>query len=158
MIETIGNLWDYEQTHWLCITTNCGWRSNGDNIMGAGLAKQAAQRFPKLPRRYGAFCRMFPGAAKLYPYKSYDSWLLMYPTKALNQDRPHLSWRGKSSLQLIEQCAIELTKFADNAGRPVALPALGCKNGGLNVKDVLGILYKYLHGDRFLFVHEGLPF
>lgn len=154
MKETAGDLWDYEQSHWLCVTTNQGWSKSGSNIMGAGLAKQAANRFPNLPARYGAFCRMFPGAAKLYPYKRYTSWLLMYPTKALNPQTPYMSWRGKSSLELIERCAIELAKFGETSERPIAIPALGCQNGGLKVCDVLDILYKYLKSDdKFLFVH-----
>lgn len=154
MRETVGDIWDLRLSHWLCITTNQGWRSNGDNIMGAGLAKQAAQRFPNLPRRYGAFCRMYPGAARLYPYKSHETWLLMYPTKALNPATPHLSWRGKSSIDLIERCAVELVKFSETSERPIAVPALGCKNGGLNVHDVLDVLSKYLKSDQFVFIHE----
>lgn len=154
MKEVVSDIWAFRKTHWICITTNAGWKVNGDNVMGAGLAKQASSRFPMLARRYGAFCRMNPGAAKLYPYKSYENWLIMYPTKALNPDVPHLSWRSKSSIELIEKCAVELVEFAKTSERPIAVPALGCRNGGLNVHDVLDVLYKYLHGDQFTFVHE----
>lgn len=122
--------------------------------MGAGLAKQAAQRFPRLPLRYGVFCRMYPGVAKLYPYKNRNTWLIMCPTKMLNQQAPHLSWRGKSSIELIERCAFELAEFGKTAERPIAVPALGCRNGGLNVNDVLDVLYRYLKGDQFTFIHE----
>src|SRR3954466_10328708 len=99
-----GNIWNYLSTHWITVTTNEGWNSKGDNIMGAGLAKQAAQRYPDLPKLYGKFLREHPGERTYFTYMS--QWLephrlIMYPTKALNPNAPHLSWRSKSSVELI---------------------------------------------------------
>lgn len=58
--ELIGNLWDFYRTESDCfivIPTNGVLKSNGEAVMGAGLAKQAAQRFPTLPQLLGQAIR-----------------------------------------------------------------------------------------------------
>lgn len=58
--ELIGNLWDFHRTDLECfivIPTNGVLKANGDAVMGAGLAKQAAQRFPTLPKLLGQAIR-----------------------------------------------------------------------------------------------------
>lgn len=153
MQEVVGNIWDYLSTHWIVIPTNAGWKITGENIMGRGLAQQATRRFPGLAASYGEFCRQHPGEAKIFPIKSGDVWLIMLPTKPLNPAAPNMSWKGKSDINLIERCVIELSRFTYGP-RSVALPALGCGLGGLKIKDVMDVLCKYLDSDDFLFVHE----
>lgn len=54
--ELIGNLWDFHRAESNCfivIPTNGVLKANGDAVMGAGLAKQAAQQFPTLPKLLG---------------------------------------------------------------------------------------------------------
>src|SRR5574338_386984 len=110
MKEISGNIFDYLDSHWLVITTNQGWKLNGDNVMGAGLAKYVKDNFPELPSRYGLFCRQYPGEPRLAPYVFPDPKngklrrLIMFPTKTLNPSAPHLSWKQPSSLDLIEAC------------------------------------------------------
>ena len=54
MEEIAGNIWDYyDKGHWIVITTNGTVKKNGENVMGAGIAKQASQRFPTLPKWCG---------------------------------------------------------------------------------------------------------
>jgi hypothetical protein len=119
-----GDIWDLSATHWLCIPTNLGWTTKGLNVMGAGVAKQAASKHPRLPLRYGVFCRMNPGKVKIYPYKDRDTWLLMCPTKPLNADAPHLSWKHSANLGLVERTIVELERFSRDADRPICLHTL----------------------------------
>ena len=56
MIELIEDMWElYEKHEWatFCITTNGFVKSNGEAVMGRGIAKQAVDRFPGLPIRLG---------------------------------------------------------------------------------------------------------
>ena len=52
--EVKGNIWKaYENGDWVAITTNCVVNKNHHAIMGAGIAKQAKDRFPQLPKLLG---------------------------------------------------------------------------------------------------------
>lgn len=52
--EQAGDLWDYSaRGEWIAITTNGITKANGQAVMGAGLAKQAATRYPDLPSWLG---------------------------------------------------------------------------------------------------------
>ena len=54
MREITGNIWDfYAQGKWIVITTNGNTKSNGEAIMGRGVALEAAQRLPELPQMLG---------------------------------------------------------------------------------------------------------
>lgn len=150
-----GNIWNYLESHCIIISTNEGWNSKGENVMGAGLAKQAAERYPDLPILYGKFLRENPGARTIFPYIS--EWkkphrLIMYPTKALNPQSPQLSWQSKSSIELIEAVAPILVDFANYYDRPIALPLLGTLNGGLNPSDMMDRMIKLFPSDKFLLV------
>ncbi|MCZ2224447.1 MAG: hypothetical protein LC122_12560 [Chitinophagales bacterium] len=47
MIEVIGNLFDFVNiADAICITTNGIVKSNQEAVMGAGIALQAAEKFP----------------------------------------------------------------------------------------------------------------
>mgnify|MGYP006048552271 CR=1 FL=1 len=60
VLEAHGDLWDvHAQGSWIAITTNGVIRTNGHGVMGAGLAKQAADRFPRLPLLLGIHLRRF---------------------------------------------------------------------------------------------------
>ncbi len=155
-------------THRVCVTTNIGWTTRGGrNPMGRGIALQAAQRFPDLPALYGVVCRSdrehtnvveykigrtgalsgpLNAASALFPSQG----LIMFPTKPFNPDAPHLSWHGKASLDLIERGVHQLAGGWSNV--PVALPLVGCANGGLRDTDVLPILERHLKADNFLLV------
>jgi hypothetical protein len=53
MQELVGNIWDHHQDGWIVVTTNGIIKSNGDAVMGAGIALEAARKFPDLPRQLG---------------------------------------------------------------------------------------------------------
>lgn len=146
-----GDLWDYHrQGYWVVVTTNIGWKSNGENVMGRGVAAQAAKRFPDLPAWYGELCRKHMERVGICLYN--PGRLILFPTKPLDKVNPHLSWRGGSCLRLIETSLIELVKVAaDEHLKQIAMSWPGCGNGGLQIAQVKPLLNRYL-GPRFTIV------
>ena len=50
MKEITGDIWDYhKQGHWIVITTNGTVKSNGEAVMGRGIALQARAKFIQHP-------------------------------------------------------------------------------------------------------------
>lgn len=153
MVFTTGNLFDHlsKPLTYTFITTNLGWKSNGENVMGAGCAKEAATRFPKLPKWYGAICQQIANGADHHwictaPHDVVPAagWLGCFPTKALNRKNPALSWQADSTLECIEHSCTALTACLDSVrGKPIYLPLPGCGNGGLDPKQVRPLLMKY---------------
>ena len=167
MRVTQGDLWDYRDTHRVVVPVNIGWTQVGENPMGRGVAKQAADRFPDLPAKYGNVCEHYRAVTPVVEFGVIAGRLevrstltepdpitrrgvILFPTKPLNVDAPHLSWRGPASLELIERGARQLA--AGWSQVPVALPLVGCANGRLRDVDVIPILERYLTGDNFLLV------
>jgi len=136
------------------VTTNLGWKSNGENVMGAGCALEAATRFPGLPAWYGTICQQIaaskfsPDSRQLIPVAPHNvvpakGWLGCFPTKPLDRKNPALSWKGKSTLDQIEQSCIALKECLQRWQRPVYMPMPGCGNGGLSPREVRPLLLKY---------------
>jgi len=148
LITTLNNIWDLQGNYWIVIPTNIGWKSNGENVMGAGLALQAAIKYPELPYIYGQCCkRRDTSNLMIYPPEG----LIMFPVKPLNYQFPHLSWQGDASIDMIIESCIQLnrTKLSDN--RSIALPLVGCGNGRLKKEDVMPVLHRHLD-HRFILV------
>lgn len=145
-----GNIWSSPIDHVIVIPTNVGWRVKTDeNIMGTGLAKDAAFLYPDLPLFYGKLCKQFGDTIglRLYdPKIKARHRLILAPVKRLNAIAPHLSWRNKADLKLIERDLIDLSELPFDMS--IVLPFLGCGAGGLKVDQVLPIMEKYLD-DRF---------
>ncbi len=60
MIERPGDLWAWQaERRWIVIPTNIGWKKDGANPMGAGVALQASEMYPELANWYGARCKKF---------------------------------------------------------------------------------------------------
>lgn len=153
MRETIGDLWTFhDEGKWIVITTNIGWKSDGTNPMGAGIAKQAAARFGGLPLWYGTKCKRFGAATAVQIYK--PGKLILFPTKALDPSRPWLSWKADSDIKLITRSVKQLAKLIEvvDIDGDIGIPMVGCQNGNLSSEDVLPILRNYLD-DRFVLVH-----
>lgn len=49
-----GNVFEQLDLDYVCITTNSILNKNGELVMGAGVALEAKQRFPELPKVYGS--------------------------------------------------------------------------------------------------------
>ena len=147
MIETVGNIWDFHPAHYVVVPTNIGWVQAGYNVMGAGVAKQAFYRYPKIAGIYGGFCQEHGSIAGILVLD--DCRLIMFPVKPLDDEHPELSWKRPATTGLITDSAEELGKL--KSLDKVVLPLVGCGNGGLNEPDVLPILHEYLD-DRFTLV------
>jgi hypothetical protein len=152
----VGDIWDFLPTHYVVITTNQGWKvrsGKASAVMGKGLAKDAADRYPELPRLYGEWCK---GGKhdELYWYEKAP--LILLPVKPLNPTWPETSWRSPASLDLIQaSCARLLSQTkrfaqwkAPFGRRPIALCLLGCGAGGLTMEEVRPIMDQYFGGDE----------
>lgn len=127
------------------IPTNIGWRKDGKNVMGRGLALYGTKRYPDLSFWYGQFCQQHGIATPVVAYP--NSPLILFPTKPL-ADVPYLSWTEPSSLELIKISTRQLAEFDGK----IVLPLVGCGNGHLSPEDVIPILEEHLKDDRFVLV------
>jgi hypothetical protein len=160
MQQVTGNIWDYHKyttiTGWpeaaIVIPTNIGWKANGHNVMGAGLAKDAAKRFPDLTQRYGALCKLHGLNTPVLFME--DLALVLFPTKPLNLDAPNMSWQGSSDIHRVEQSLRELVDLQPSMNRPVYIPLVGCGNGRLRESAVLPLMEKYLQSNSFILVRQ----
>lgn len=59
MLEVKGDLWSFESTGPAvrCITTNATVKKNGTCVMGRGCAREAAMKWPALPKMLGDHLR-----------------------------------------------------------------------------------------------------
>jgi len=149
MIERKGDIWDfYYEAKWIVITTNIGWKKDGTNPMGAGIAKQAADMFPDLPEWYGERCRKYGSNTAVAAYD--PARFFLFPTKPLDEDKPWMSWQSMSSIALIKRSAKQLVALVNILNErnyfinQIGIPLVGCENGGLRPKDVLPVLHEIL--------------
>ena len=111
---------------------------NTVGIMGAGLAKQFATRFPQALHAYRRACahRLVRPGTCLY-WRNPDRHaqdVLMFATKD--------HWRDPSLLEYIESGLPRLVDQLNRHDAPsVAIPALGCGLGGLLWQDVRPLLH-----------------
>ncbi len=157
MIERTGDIttWMAEK-RWAVVPTNIGWKKDGANPMGAGVALAAADVYPDLAAWYGARCQKYGADTAVCPY--YYGNLILFPTKPLNRAQPWASWRDQSDLDLIARSVTQLQKLGEILhGRKVcfgeiALPLVGCGAGGLSRSDVVPILKRL--DDRFVLLEK----
>jgi len=138
MKEIQGNIWNFhKQGYWIVITTNGIVKSNGEAVMGRGVALQAKQKFPTLPSSLGYYINLNGNVVQHIPGFS----IIAFPVK--------YKWSEKASLELIESSCQGLVRLISIIGvREVYIVRPGCGNGGLDWEDVKPILEKYLD-DRF---------
>jgi hypothetical protein len=142
----LGNIWDYhKQGWWIVVTTNLGWKTDGANVMGRGIAQEANNKYLGLDISYGQKCQAHNGKPFLATYPKFR--LLLLPTKTLHPDKPYMSWKQDSSLELIDKSLNLLRRWIEKQEPPfrIAIPAYpGCGNGRLDRQDVIPILEKHL--------------
>jgi hypothetical protein len=171
MIERTGDLWDVDvpgwrpgkdAVPWIVVPTNGEVKANGDAVMGAGVARQAADRFPGLARELGRklkesgnyvqhlgmHCLPNPnegGAQSLAPLLRI---VVSFPTKH--------RWREMAREDLIERSAMDLANLVEAEGaiapEVVLLPRVGTGLGGLGWNVVKRILERHLLGTRYVVV------
>lgn len=125
-------------------TVNC------QGVMGAGVALAFRKKYPDMFYDYQKACSLGeirPG--KLHVWKrSEREWIINFPTKR--------TWREKSRYEDIETGLQALRDYLiDFPGIKVALPALGCGNGGLDWKRVAPMISESLQNlNAEIFVYE----
>lgn len=107
-------------------------------VMGKGVALEFKNRYTGLFDAYKALCdkqSVIPG--KPYLWENDRVQVLNFPTKR--------HWKNESRLEDIEAGLKYLAdNYADMGIDSLAMPALGCGNGGLNWNDVKPLIEKYL--------------
>ncbi len=127
---------------------------NCAGVMGAGLAREFARRYPAMMAEYRRACAsrlLAPGRPLLwrpdagqqaFEIGPQDPWILQFPTKD--------DWRGPSRLADIDAGLAFVASHASRWGvTSLALPALGCGLGGLPFGRVQELVRRRLGGAGF---------
>lgn len=132
---------------------------NTVGVMGKGIALQFKQKWPENFKAYARACK----AGEVQPGKMfmYDAGGLFRPRYIINfPTKRH--WRGPSKIEDIESGLEDLvaqTKALDI--RSIAVPPLGCGNGGLDWNDVRPLIERAFEAvpgvDVRLFSPSGAP-
>jgi len=101
-------------------------------VMGKGVALQFRHAFPRMYSQYMQDCiakRLTLGKVRVYPAEGLYRFIICFPTK--------WHWREKSELCQI-QFGIEslISTIVAEQIKSIAIPALGCGEGGLEWDDV----------------------
>jgi O-acetyl-ADP-ribose deacetylase (regulator of RNase III) len=125
-------------------TVNC------EGFMGKGIAYQFKLRFPLNDRDYIEACKKGTlHIGSLHYFKEKNKIIINFPTKN--------KWREKSKIDYIEKGLVELTKLIPELSiKSIAIPPLGCGNGGLSWFEVKPIIMKHL--TPFVKSHEIVVF
>ena len=176
MREIKGNLWNgINRADAVIITTNGFVRKDGRATMGAGVARQALQRFPKIDLELGKLIKENGSIVQIIREVN-DTHLVSFPVKPmiaesskildrLKDKNIHLKglladkipgWAARAEIDLIEQSCIDLVRLTDRMKwKRVVLPRPGCGNGELNYyTDVKPVLEKHLIGKRFFVIFQ----
>lgn len=149
----------------ICITTNGNYTGQGMAVMGAGCAKEAKERYPKLQVNLGKYLKLmgsnipyiigavdFKGKyldvkAEDVVNKNFKCLIISFPTKN--------HFKEDSSLELIEQSCKLLMEMADKFKlKKIMIPRPGGGLGKLNWQEVKSKISNLLD-ERFIIVHKG---
>ncbi len=128
-------------------------------VMGKGIALQFKQRWPRNFKAYEAACKreeIKPGKMFIYDMGEWATprFIINFPTKT--------HWRGDSRIEYIEAGLRDLVSQVERLNiKSIALPPLGCGNGGLDWEDVkrliLAAFKAHLDVQVNLFEPSGAP-
>lgn len=137
MIEVTGDLWTFTHQRPIirCVTTNGMVKRDGTCVMGRGCAKEAAKKYPELPRMVGDHIKQNGNEVFLWTrhVNGKDpeaiTKLLIFPVKH--------KWMEPADPDLISRSAYHLGAFALASPETIfLLPRPGCGNGQLEWSDV----------------------
>lgn len=132
MILVKGNVFEYPNLDYICITTNSILNTKGELVMGTGVALEAKKRFPQLPKIYGNKIDKLGLFGK-------DYYLLQHDNLIAFQTKRH--YKDKSPIELVKRSTQRLkflaTLFDDST---FGLPFPAVQNGGLSKDVVLPII------------------
>lgn len=138
---TKGNMFECD-ADCLVNTVNC------EGYMGKGIAYQFKVRFPENNKSYIKACKSGElTVGKVHYYVEDGITIVNFPTKN--------KWRENSKIEYIETAMEYFVQLIPELGvRKIAIPPLGCGNGGLIWSDVKCIIEKKIIGlgDRYDFI------
>lgn len=151
--EVTGDIFEYikdKKIDAICCTTNMIVKSNGELVMGAGVAKAFAEKHPELPKRFGTLAKYWiplktsvPVSIMTY-YK--NPYIIYFPTKH--------HWKDPSPPELVERSLQQLKKIVtDWEMKKVVLPRPGCSNGGLSWDGYVKHLCEKYLDERFVIIN-----
>jgi hypothetical protein len=115
-----GDIWDlYNKGYYLIVPSNIGWTNKKHNVMGAGIAKDVKIKFPHIPVKYGPECQLLGFNIGITLLQIENSCKHLYT---------HVD---------------EITKHRYIKNFDIAMPLVGCGNGGLKPDKVMPILEMY---------------
>ncbi len=165
MIEIKGDLFK-QKADVLCITTNGFVKSNGENVMGMGCAKKAAEINRKVPKLLGTAIKtngnqvnhIITGKIHLYsfPVKPVTAKCLPDKSNVVRHMKDKvmvggnvMGWACRAEADIIVKSAKELVALANKHGwAKVVIPRPGCGAGELDWKAIKPLLDEILD-DRF---------
>jgi len=115
---------------------------NTVGVMGKGIALQFKVAFPLNYKLYQKACKQgVVKTGKMFVtetgYLAGPKYIINFPTKA--------DWRTSGRIEYIEQGLEDLVRVIKEKNiKDIAIPALGCGNGGLDWKDVKPLIEKKL--------------
>lgn len=125
---TQGDLLKQDDVAAIVNTVNCV------GVMGKGIALQFKNKWPANFTEYAAACKageVRPGRVFIHDLGGLvkPNYILNFPTKD--------HWRGASKIEFIRDGLVDLVAQVRRLGiRSIAIPPLGCGNGGLDWADV----------------------
>lgn len=111
---------------------------NTVGVMGKGIALMFKERFPANFKAYQAACKVGGVEVGQLFVTSVDElagprWIINFPTKQ--------HWRNPTQIEWVKEGLTALRTFmVKHDVRSIALPPLGCGNGGLNWPDVRSLI------------------
>ena len=111
---------------------------NTVGVMGKGIALMFKERFPDNFREYAAACKTGDvRLGEMFVTENHElvgpKWIVNFPTKD--------HWRSRTKLEWIEQGLKSLARVIEEKRiGSIAVPPLGCGNGGLNWQDVRPVI------------------
>lgn len=148
MIEIAGDLWEaHALGHWVTITTNGVVTREGRCVMGRGVAKQAAMKFPTLALALGDEITEYGNIVHFFPAFR----IIAFPVKHHWRDTADPKLIVKSAKGLVDR----LARLVDpeRTIKAIYMVRPGCGNGGLTWNQVRPILAPILD-DRFIVVDK----
>ena len=136
MKEIQGNIWNWHDAGaYIVVPTNGYVKKNGECVMGRGIARQAAIKFPNLPKELGR--AIMHTGNRVYVFDGLR--IITFPVKH--------NWWERADPELIEKSANELRDGIYIAlDELVVMPRVGCGNGRLSWTVVRPILERCLRG------------
>lgn len=122
-----GNIWETSDKV-ICVLTCSSLKKDGTLVMGAGIALEAAKRYPILPTVWGKGKDL--SSISLYTIGGLT--LVRFPTK--------FNWMELSCFSLIQNSATDLANHEKLKDEQISLPCPGIGYGGRTKTEVLRIL------------------